>query len=449
MELSHLAKSAFCIAASSVLAFSLTQASALADQVNDGAVMYANSDFIEKEQPALSDETKQLIALYQQDPSMENYLSLRATVIENYNAVLARKEAKLASLIDETAGKPSGDDKVAEMEDIVQDMYKTYWDRINSSMLRFTDSRLLSWSVADAAQFEYIPVMGAGTSIYIKRTPVTNAEYATFLAETGRTAPQNWVDGTYPTGQEDYPVNYVSYDDAVAYCTWLSEKDGVNTYRLPSESEWELAAGHMPKDADFNCGVNEGRTPVEAYADVTRGAHGAIDFWGNVWEWTSTVRSSADNVNMLAVKGGAWDSPRTDCRTEYRGESRAQNAGYENVGFRVVQVINGEEPQQNVELTTLEAPIVNATRLEDGTVQLSWQPVTDAVEYQIFDYCEETGLVRMLNTTADTFLTLASPTDGTYRYIVQPISYTAVCDNVSGEFSVKATPEQTMESSTR
>ena len=120
MELSHLAKSAFCIAASSVLAFSLTQASALADQVNDGAVMYANSDFIEKEQPALSDETKQLIALYQQDPSMENYLSLRATVIENYNAVLARKEAKLASLIDETAGKPGGDDKVAEMEDIVQ-----------------------------------------------------------------------------------------------------------------------------------------------------------------------------------------------------------------------------------------------------------------------------------------------------------------------------------------
>lgn len=60
------------------------------------------------------------------------------------------------------------------------------------------------------------------------------------------------------------------------------ERDGVNTYRLPNESEWELAAGHMPKDADFNCGVNDGRTSVEEYAKVTRGAHGAVDFWGNV-----------------------------------------------------------------------------------------------------------------------------------------------------------------------
>ena len=34
----------------------------------------------------------------------------------------------------------------------------------------------------------------------------------------------------------------------------------------------------MPKDVDFNCGVNGGRTPAAKYADVTRGAHGAIDF---------------------------------------------------------------------------------------------------------------------------------------------------------------------------
>ncbi len=440
MELVRLAKGASVIVAASVLTLSLAATGALAQQAGDGAVMFAHGDFVEKEQPALSDQTKQLIALYRQDPSMENYLSLRACVIENYNAVLARKEAKLAALKEETAGKPGGDDIVAEMEDIVQDMYKTYWDRINSSMLRFTDSRLLQWRVADAAQFDYIPVMGAGDTVYIKRTPVTNAEYAAFLADTGLVAPLNWDGGTYPAGQDDYPVNYVSYEDAEAYCAWLTEQDGTNTYRLPNESEWELAAGHMPKDADFNCGVNDGRTPVEAYADVTRGAHGAVDFWGNVWEWTSTVRSSADGVDLLAVKGGAWDSARTDCRTEYRGEARAQNAGYEDVGFRVVQVLGGEEPQQKVELATLDAPIVSAIQLGDGTVQLSWQTVEGAVEYQAFDYCVETGLVRMLGTTTGTSYAAASPAEGTYRYIVQPISYTAICDNVSVEYSVEATP---------
>lgn len=113
-------------------------------------------------------------------------------------------------------------------------------------------------------------------------------------------------------------MNCVSAEDAESYCDWLTELDGVNTYRLPNESEWELAAGHMPKDADFNCGVNDGRTPVEQYAKVTRGAHGAVDFWGNVWEWTSTVRTDG----TLGVKGGAWNSARTDCRTEHRKEGR-------------------------------------------------------------------------------------------------------------------------------
>ena len=112
---------------------------------------------------------------------------------------------------------------------------------------------------------------------------------------------------------------------------------------MPTESEWELAAGHMPKDADFNCGINDGRTSVYEYEDVTRGAHGAIDFWGNVWEWTSTVRNESDNDIMYEVKGGAWNSARTDCRTEYHGETRTASQAYEDVGFRVVKVVDGKE----------------------------------------------------------------------------------------------------------
>ena len=400
------------------------------------ANMYANSDFIEKEQPELTEETKQLISLYQKEPNEENYLNLREKVIENYNAVLAKKEQKLTELKSETDGKPGGEAIVAEMEEIVQDMYKTYWNRINSSMLRFTDTRLLKWRIADAEQYDYIPVMGAGESIYVKRTQVTNAEYAEFIKATGKDAPSDWINGTYADGEENYPVNFVSINDAEEYCAWLTENDGTNTYRLPSESEWELAAGHMPKDADFNCGVNDGITSVYEYADVTRGAHGAIDFWGNVWEWTSTVR---DGENMYGVKGGSWKSDRTDCRTEYRQEARNGSESYDDVGFRVIKVIGGVEPEQSVRLATLENPVVTVVSDTKDSITLSWQSVSGANEYQIFEYFPQSGLVAMLNTTKETQITISGLEEGsTHSYIVQPISYTEVSDNVSAQNSVSA-----------
>lgn len=404
------------------------------------AKSFENSDFIETEQPELSEETKKLISLYQKNPTEENYLNLRDMVIENYNAVLDRKEAKLAELKAETDGKPGGEEKVAEMEEIVQEMYITYWNRINSSMLRFTDTRLLKWKIADAPKYEYIPVMGAGESIYVKRTPVTNKEYAAFVKATGAQAPKNWTNGTYPKGEDNYPVNFVSYEDAEAYCAWLTKQDGVNTYRLPNESEWELAAGHMPKDADFNCDVTDGRTPVEQYEGVTRGAHGAIDFWGNVWEWTSTVRSDADGITTLGVKGGSWCSERTECRTEHRKEGRDAAAGYEDVGFRVIQVLNGEEPEQKVELATLGAPVVSAASTTPDSITLSWRSVEGAVEYQLFEYFENTGLLQMLDTVKGTSVTMSNLEPGsTHSYIVQPISYVEIADNVSPENSVRVT----------
>ena len=404
--------------------------SAQSDDSDDGMNMYENSDFIEKEQPELTEETKQLISAYQKNSTMENYLALREIVIDNYNAVLDRKEAKLAELKEETAGKPGGEAKVAEMEEIVQEMYITYWNRINSSMLRFTDSRLLKWKISEASKYEYIPVMGAGESLYVKRTPVTNAEYAEFVAATGYSTPSNWINGAYPEGEEEFPVNFVSFEDAQRYCNWLTEQDGTNVYRMPSESEWELAAGHMPKDADFNCGVNNGRVSVETYASVTRGAHGAIDFWGNVWEWTSTERNGE---GQLGVKGGSWRSPRTDCRTEHRKEGRNASAGYEDVGFRVIKVLNGQEPEQKVDLYTLDAPVVKAEKISDGDVRLTWQPVETAVEYQIYSYSEETGLFRMLDRTSETSYRTDNAESDNLLYVVQALSYTELSDNVSPE----------------
>ena len=320
------------------------------------------------------------------------------------------------------------------MEEIVQEMYITYWNRINSNMLRFTDTRLLKWNISKASQFEYIPVMGAGESIYIKKTPVTNLEYAEFISKKGYKKPSNWSN----RGDDDFPVNYVSYEDAISYCNWLTSKDGINKYRIASESEWELAAGHMPKDADFNNNIVDSRVSVNKYAGKTRGAHGAIDFWGNVWEWTSTIKSTSNNVNSLRVKGGSWKSARTDCRTEHRKEDRNENECYDDVGFRVIQVLNGEEPDEKVDLYTLDPPVLTAKFESSSKVLLKWNAVDGAVEYQIFEYYENTNHFEMIDRTKETTYTIDyNENNKDCKYVVQSLSYREISDNVSANNCVQ------------
>lgn len=102
-----------------------------------------------------------------------------------------------------------------------------------------------------------------------------------------------------------------------------------------------VAAGHMPKDADFNCGEKNGTTPVDAYPK-TPAACGAIDMWGNCREWTSTPLSLPGNTErgktVMAVKGGSRKSSRTSCRTEQKGEGRESSAVSDDVGFRIIRV---------------------------------------------------------------------------------------------------------------
>src|SRR4051812_25444398 len=62
----------------------------------------------------------------------------------------------------------------------------------------------------------------------LSRVPITNAQYQQFVAATQHPAPGHWLDHQPLAGTEQFPVTYVSWTDAQAFCAWA----GV---RLPTE----------------------------------------------------------------------------------------------------------------------------------------------------------------------------------------------------------------------
>src|SRR5215207_8977816 len=70
----------------------------------------------------------------------------------------------------------------------------------------------------------------------VARIPVTNAQYAAFLAATSHEPPRFWEDPAF--NQPEQPVVAISWHNAVAYCAWLTRVTG-HRCRLPTEAEWE------------------------------------------------------------------------------------------------------------------------------------------------------------------------------------------------------------------
>ena len=189
---------------------------------------------------------------------------------------------------------------------------------------------------------------------------VTFEEYDRFAAATGRDRPHDrgW-------GRGGRPVINVSWEDATAYASWLSEETG-EQYRLPRESEWEYAAraGSTTRYAGgddigrnrANCDRRRSRwdddrtVPARSFEANAWELH---DMRGNMWEWVedcwhenyaraprdgSAWTSGGDSARRV-LRGGSWlDLPGLH-RSASRGWNHAE-ARYGNNGFRVARTLD-------------------------------------------------------------------------------------------------------------
>jgi formylglycine-generating enzyme required for sulfatase activity len=185
----------------------------------------------------------------------------------------------------------------------------------------------------------------------------------------------NWREVGFPQ-TDRHPVTNVSWNDAVAFCKWLSDKEK-KTYRLPTEAEWEYGcraggttrfyAGDDPEllvtiansydqstakvDPDwskFALKGNDGCSFTAPVGSFTPNKFGLYDMHGNVWQWVSD-RYAADYYahapvddpqgpatgGMHVRRGGGWATWAFYCRSSFRNFNTPQSR-YFNLGFRVV-----------------------------------------------------------------------------------------------------------------
>ena len=203
----------------------------------------------------------------------------------------------------------------------------------------------------------YLPVY------QIARTPVNNAQYALFVKAADYPPPAHFEAGVPPKGRESHPVVNVRWDDALAYCAWLTKAIG-KPVTLPSEAQWEKAARgpattgektgrRYPWGEHFEAAccnsLDLGLRDTSPVGVFLEGAspYGVLDLSGNVWEWTRSAwmgypydsadrrREDLTSRDPRVVRGGSFTSEVKYVRGSFR---RRYDPVYHygSTGFRVV-----------------------------------------------------------------------------------------------------------------
>jgi len=222
----------------------------------------------------------------------------------------------------------------------------------------------------------------------VGKYPVTRGEFARFVKETGfeerapcltliaknklRLAPgADWAHPGFPQADNE-PVVCVTWSDAHAYVDWLNRKvqgsqagRAVESYRLPSEAEWEYLARAGTTTVRWwgdEIGANKAvcrgcRSPWDGQQPAPVGLYGAnafgvFDPLGNVDElvedcWNKNYEGApSDGSAWLAgtcdshvTRGGSWSSPPWAVTSAFRASQRNRNSDYA-VGFRIAGTLS-------------------------------------------------------------------------------------------------------------
>jgi formylglycine-generating enzyme required for sulfatase activity len=206
------------------------------------------------------------------------------------------------------------------------------------------------FNVADKARHQTIRrLVEVERPFAMCKFPVTNAEYKLFLNESATPPPDHWRNGWYyPLTRRDHPVSGVTYTDAMSYCEWISAHSG-ERYRLPKETEWELAA-RRTLDINYpwgdtislemcNCELAGLGHTTSVFEHVQYPSQcGIVDMSGNVWEWCIPNAGSDLTIthrNYAALRGGSFDSTIFEVKVGYR-ELFQRDYTHVSIGFRCV-----------------------------------------------------------------------------------------------------------------
>ncbi|MDP6999888.1 MAG: formylglycine-generating enzyme family protein [Candidatus Poribacteria bacterium] len=188
-------------------------------------------------------------------------------------------------------------------------------------------------------------------AFYMDVHEVTVGQFREFVNQSGYKYGGNWDDVAKFSPGDDYPMVYVSWNDATAYAKWAGKK-------LPTEAEWEYAArggltgkrypwGDEAATAEkANYGKNIRKTTIAG--NYPANGYGLYDMAGNVWEWcqdwydkdyynnspTKNPLGSSTGVSR-GLRGGDWYYISDTLRVAYRGYSNPDDR-YHTYGFRCV-----------------------------------------------------------------------------------------------------------------